>query len=106
MLAIDYRVEKGASRSHLSAWTGPAALEAAAPGEVERARAGQEASWQTMFDVLYQLVRAQGHSLRMTEIAERSLFSKGAVTKYATAFGRRGLTVASPLRTGADGEPH
>ena len=29
-----------------------AALEAAGPGEVERVRAGQEASWQTMFELL------------------------------------------------------
>ena len=29
-----------------------AALEAAGPGEVERVRAGQEASWQTMFEIL------------------------------------------------------
>jgi len=47
-----------------------AALEAAGPGEVERVRAGQEASWQTMFELLLEGLDGQEQERAADELRD------------------------------------
>jgi hypothetical protein len=66
-----------------------AALAAARPGEVERVRAGQEASWQTMFELLLESLDGEEQQRAANEL--RDLLGGG----QAVAVGQGAVAVAS-----------
>ena len=68
-----------------------AALEVAGPGEVERVRAGQEASWQTMFELLLEGLDDEEQQRAADEL--RDLLADGR----AAAVGQGAVAVAGDV---------
>ena len=71
-----------------------AALEAAGPGEVERVRAGQEASWQTLFEIL--LEGLDGEEQQRAAADLRDLLA-GFAGGRAVAVGQGAVAVAGDV---------
>ena len=71
-----------------------AALEAAGPGEVERVRAGQEASWQTMFEILLEGLDGEEQQRAADEL--RDLLA-GFAGGRAAAVGQDAVAVAGDV---------
>lgn len=72
-----------------------AALEAAGPGEVERVRAGQQASWQTRFEILLEGLGGQGEQQRAA--AELRDVLADVVGGRAAAVGQGAVAVAGDV---------
>lgn len=70
------------------------ALEAAGPGELERVRAGQQASWQTLFEIL--LEGLDGEEQQRATADLRDLLA-GFSGGQAAAVGRDGVAVAGDV---------
>jgi len=71
-----------------------AALEATGPGEVERVRAGQEASWQTLFELLLEGLDGEEQQRAADEL--RDLLA-GFVGGRAAAVGPAAVAVAGDI---------
>ena len=71
-----------------------AVLEAAGPGEVERVRAGQEASWQTMFEILLEGLDSEEQQQASDELREVLADFAGG---QAVAVGRGAVAVAGDV---------
>ena len=71
-----------------------AALEAAGPGEVERVRAGQQASWQTMFEILLEDLDEEEQQQAADEL--RDLLDNVA-GGWAAAVGQGAVAVAGDV---------
>ncbi len=71
-----------------------AALEAAGPGEVERVRAGQEASWQTLFEIL--LEGLEGEEQQRAADGLRDLLA-GFAGGRAAAVGQGAVAIAGDV---------
>ena len=71
-----------------------AALEAAEPGEVERVRAGQEASWQTMFELLLEGLGGEEQQRAADELHDVLAALGGG---RAAAVGRGAVAVAGDV---------
>jgi len=76
-----------------------AALEAAGPGEVDRVRAGQEASWQTMFEMLLESLDGEQQQRAADEL--RDLLA-GFVGGRAAAVGSAAAAVAGDVHIRAE----
>ena len=71
-----------------------AALEASGPGEVERVRAGQQASWQTLFEILLEGLSGQEQQRAAADL--RDLFA-GFASGRAAAVEQGGVAVAGDV---------
>jgi hypothetical protein len=76
-----------------------AALEAAGPGEVERVRAGQEASWQTAFEILLEGLDGEEQQRAADEL--RDLLA-GLADGRAAAVGEDAMAVAGDVNIHAE----
>ena len=71
-----------------------AALQAAGPGEVERVRAGQEASWQTMFELVLEGLDGEEQQRAADELRE---VLAGFASGRAVAAGQGAVAVAGDV---------
>jgi hypothetical protein len=71
-----------------------AALKAAGPGEVERVRAGQEASWQTLFELVLEGLDREEQQRAADELCD---VLAGLVGGQATAVGQGAVAVAGDV---------
>ncbi len=71
-----------------------AALEAAGPGEVERVRAGQEASWQTMFELMLEGLDGEEQQRAAGELRDALADFEGG---RAVAVGQGAVAVAGDV---------
>lgn len=76
-----------------------AALEAAGPGEVERVRAGQEASWQTRFEILLESLGGEEQQCAVADL--RDLVADVAGGR-AAAIGQGAVAVAGDVNIHAE----
>jgi hypothetical protein len=76
-----------------------ATLEAAGPGEVDRVRAGQQASWQTLFEIL--LERLDGKEQQRAAADLRGLLA-GFASGRAAGVGHDGVAVAGDVEIHAE----
>lgn len=82
--------------TQMAAWRGFLTAHTRVTDELERELREREDLPLTVYDVLVQLSEADGHQLRMQELADRVLLSKSGLTRLIDRMERDGHVVRSP----------